>query len=228
MDKAPLINAQVAMALAMARSKREIPHYYLQSQFHLDILVAWLDSRNRSLLPEQRLFMPAVLMRAVVLALQANPALNGYYENDTFVRKSDIHLGITVGLKPGGVMTPAIIDAHTLSLAQLNAACSDLVQRARAGRLRNRELTDGTVTVTNVGELGADAVTGVIFPPQVALIGFGRVRKGAIVDKDGGVRAGYVLDTTLAADHRVSDGLAGSRLLSMIERLLAQPDKLEQ
>lgn len=224
---ASLINVREAIARAMARSKREIPHYYLQSQFHIDKLVAWLDAKNRSLPPEERLFMPAVLMRAVVLALQSNPAMNGYYENGAFVRKDAIHLGITVGLKPDGVMTPAILDAHTLSLAQLNAAFSDLVQRARAGKLRNREMTDGTVTVTNVGELGADAVTGVIFPPQVALVGFGRVRKAPIVDADGGVRGGYVLDTTLAADHRVSDGLAGSRLLSMIERLLAQPDKLE-
>lgn len=74
--------------------------------------------------------MPAVLMRATVLALQANPALNGYHENGTCVGKTEIHLGITVGLKLDGVMTPAIIDAHTLTLAELNAAFADLVQRA--------------------------------------------------------------------------------------------------
>jgi pyruvate dehydrogenase E2 component (dihydrolipoamide acetyltransferase) len=92
--------------------------------------------------------------------------------------------------------------------------------------LRNREMTDGTVTVTNVGDLGADAVTGVIFPPQVALVGFGKVRKAPVVDGDS-VRPGFVLDTTLAADHRVSDGLAGSKLLNTLARLLAQPEKLE-
>jgi pyruvate dehydrogenase E2 component (dihydrolipoamide acetyltransferase) len=189
-------------------------------------LTAWLDTSNRALPPDQRLFLPAVLMRAAVLALKDCPDMNGYYENGAYTPKAEIHLGVTVALKPNGVMVPAILDAHTLSLTELNAAFVDLVQRTRAGKLRNRELTDGTVTVTNVGELGADAVTGVIFPPQVALIGFGRIRKAAIVDADGGLRAGLVLDASLAADHRVSDGLAGSKLLNALGSLLAQPDRL--
>lgn len=221
-----LINVREAIARAMSRSKHEIPHYYLQSQFNIDTLVAWLDQRNARQAPEDRLFMPAVLMRATVLALQANPAMNGYYEHGAFVGKADIHLGITVGLKPDGVMTPAIIDAHTLTLAELNAAFADLVQRARTGKLRNREMTDGTVTVTNLGDLGADAVTGVIFPPQVALVGFGRVRKAPVVAGDQ-VRPGFVVDVSLSADHRVSDGLAGSKMLNTIGRLLADPDQLE-
>lgn len=222
-----LINVREAIARAMSRSKREIPHYYLQSQFNIDTLVAWLDNRNSTQPPEERLFMPAVLMRAVVLALQSNPDMNGYYENGAFQRSADIHLGITVALKPSGVMTPAIIDAQTLSLPELNTAFADLVQRARAGKLRNREMTDGTVTVTNVGDLGADAVTGVIFPPQVSLVGFGRVRKAPVVDGNT-VRPGFVIDTSLSADHRVTDGLAGSKMLNTIARLLAQPELLEK
>lgn len=225
---ASMINVREAIARAMTKSKREIPHYYLQSRFHIDTLVAWLDAKNRSLPPEERLFMPAVLMRAVVLALQSNPDMNGYYENGVFVQKPEIHLGVTVSLKPSGVMTPAVIDAQAMTLAELNAAFADLVQRARAGKLRNREMTDGTVTVTNVGDLGADAVTGVIFPPQVSLIGFGRVHKAPIVDGDGGVRPGFVIDTSLSADHRVSDGLAGSKMLNAIGRLLAQPEQLDK
>jgi pyruvate dehydrogenase E2 component (dihydrolipoamide acetyltransferase) len=221
-----IINVREAIARAMSRSKREIPHYYLQSRLHIDALTAWLDTSNRALPPDQRLFLPAVLMRAAVLALKDCPDMNGYYENGAYTPKAEIHLGVTVALKPNGVMVPAILDAHTLSLTELNAAFVDLVQRTRAGKLRNRELTDGTVTVTNVGELGADAVTGVIFPPQVALIGFGRIRKAAIVDADGGLRAGLVLDASLAADHRVSDGLAGSKLLNALGSLLAQPDRL--
>lgn len=223
---ASIINVREAIARAMSRSKREIPHYYLQSRLHIDTLTAWLDASNRALPPDQRLFLPAVLMRATALALKACPDMNGYFENGAFTPKAEIHLGVTVALKPDGVMVPAILNAHTMTLAELNAAFLDLIQRTRAGKLRNRELTDGTVTVTNVGELGADAVTGVIFPPQVALIGFGRVRKAAIVDADGGLRAGLVLDASLAADHRVSDGLAGSKLLNALGSLLAQPDRL--
>lgn len=221
-----LINIRDAIARVMTRSKREIPHYYLQSQFVVDNLVTWLDTQNRSLPPEQRLFMPAVLMRAIVLALKTNPAMNGFYENGIFTPSSAIHLGITVSLKPEGVMTPAIIDAQDLSLLELNATFADLVQRARAGKLRNREMTDGTITVTNVGDLGADTVTGVIFAPQVALIGLGRIHKAAVVDTEGGLRSGFVLNATLSADHRVTDGLAGSKLLSTLGRLLADPEKI--
>ncbi len=221
-----LINIREAIARVMSRSKREIPHYYLQSQFVVDTLVTWLDTQNRNSPPEQRLFMPAVLMRAIVLALKTNSAMNGFYENGIFTPSSAIHLGITVSLKPDGVMTPAIIDAQDLSLNELNAAFADLVQRARAGKLRNREMTDGTITVTNVGDLGADTVTGVIFAPQVALIGLGRIHKAAVVDTEGGLRAGLVLNATLSADHRVTDGLAGSKLLSTLGRLLAQPEGL--
>jgi pyruvate dehydrogenase E2 component (dihydrolipoamide acetyltransferase) len=222
-----MINVREAIARAMSRSKREIPHYYLQSQFNIDALVAWLDNRNSTQPPEERLFMPAVLMRAVVLALQTNPDMNGYYENGVFQRSTDIHLGITVALKPSGVMTPAIIDAQSMTLPELNTAFADLVQRARVGKLRNREMTDGTVTVTNVGDLGADSVTGVIFPPQVSLVGFGRVRKAPVLDGNS-VRSGFVIDTSLSADHRVTDGLAGSKMLNTIGRLLVQPDLLDK
>lgn len=222
-----LLNIRDSIARAMSRSKREIPHYSLHSRLQLDTLVAWIDSQNQTLAPEQRLLLPATLMRAVVLALQANPDMNGYYENGAFQPKKEINLGVTVALKPGGVMTPAILDAHTMTLTELNTAFADIVQRTRSGKLRNREMTDGTVTVTNLGDLGADSVTGIIFPPQVALVGFGRVRKAPVLDGDN-VRPGIVLDISLSADHRVSDGIAGSRLLNAISRLLDQPEHLDR
>jgi pyruvate dehydrogenase E2 component (dihydrolipoamide acetyltransferase) len=222
-----LINVRAAIAQVMTRSKREIPHYYLQSQLSMDKLIQWLDNKNRQLAPEQRLLMPAVLMRAIVLALKANPVLNGSYENGVFTPRTEIHLGITVALKPEGVMTPAILDAQQLSLAELNSAFSDLVQRTRQVKLRNREMTEATVTVTNLGDLGADTVNGIIFAPQVALIGLGRIHQAAIVDADGGLRAGYVINASLAADHRVTDGLTGSKLLNSLGRLINQPEQLE-
>lgn len=220
------LNIRDSIARAMSRSKREIPHYSLHSRLQLDTLVAWIDRQNQTLAPEQRLLLPATLMRAVVLALQANPDMNGYYENGVFQPKKEINLGVTVALKPSGVMTPAILDAHTMTLTELNTAFADIVQRTRSGKLRNREMTDGTVTVTNLGDLGADSVTGIIFPPQVALVGFGRVHKAPVLD-GGNIRPGIVLDASLSADHRVSDGIAGSRLLNAISRLLDQPEHLD-
>ena len=120
---------------------------------------------------------------------------------------------------------PALLDAETLTLEEHNLRFKGLMERARSGGLRNREMTDGTITVTQVGDLGAHQVTGVIFPPQVAIVGMGRVRQEPVIFETL-VRPGWVVDVTLSADHRVSDGLAGSRFLHKLDRLLQSPEKL--
>ena len=126
---------------------------------------------------------------------------------------------------PGCLIAPAIHDAERLSLDELMTQMKDLIRRARTGVLRSSEMSDPTLTVTNLGELGVDSVFGVIYPPQVALVGFGRVREqpwahGGMV----GVRPCVV--ATLSADHRVSDGMRGAHFLTEIDRLLQEPEKL--
>jgi pyruvate dehydrogenase E2 component (dihydrolipoamide acetyltransferase) len=123
------------------------------------------------------------------------------------------------------LIAPAIHDVDALSLGDLMKALSDLVTRARAGSLRSSELSDPTLTVTNLGEQSVDAVYGVIHPPQVALIGFGRVCGRALV-VDGAVRALSSVHATLAADHRASDGHDGALFLATLRDLLQHPENL--
>jgi pyruvate dehydrogenase E2 component (dihydrolipoamide acetyltransferase) len=104
-------------------------------------------------------------------------------------------------------------------------ALRDLVGRARTGGLRSSELIDPTVTVTSLGERGADSVIGVIYPPQVAIIGFGRIAERPCV-WEGRVSKRPSVSISLAADHRASDGHLGGLLLAVIDRLLQEPDKL--
>jgi pyruvate dehydrogenase E2 component (dihydrolipoamide acetyltransferase) len=99
----------------------------------------------------------------------------------------------------------------------------DIVARARTGRLRNSELTRGTITVSSLGESGVDALFGVIYPPQVALVGFGAPRLRSMV-VDGAVQPRLAVTVTLAADHRVSDGRRGALFLAEVERLLTEPE----
>jgi pyruvate dehydrogenase E2 component (dihydrolipoamide acetyltransferase) len=186
----------------------------------------WIDHKNQILSGEDRLLIPVVLMRAILLAVQEHPKMNGYYENEKFVQKESINLGVAISLKSGGVMVPAIMNAETMSTSKLNTHFQDLLIRTRKGELKNRELTEGTITITNVGDLGSDDVLGIIFPPQVALIGIGRIHKEAVVN-DGEVKPGFVIYLTLSADHRVTDGLAGARFLASIERNLMNPNLLE-
>ena len=214
-----------AIARLMARSKREIPHYYVSNTVDMGAALAWLRERNRSLEVSQRLVPAALLLRATALAARQVPELNGYWTEDNFVPGTAVHLGVAISLRGGGLITPAIHHADELAPGELMAKLRDLVSRARAGRLRSSELTDATITVTNLGDQGVESVTGVIYPPQVALVGFGKIIErpwatGGLL----GVRP--VVVTTLAADHRATDGYTGGRFLTAVAQLLQRPEEL--
>ena len=214
-----------AIAAAMARSKREIPHYYLGSTLDFGAAQAWLEAFNATRDPAERLLPAALLAKATAIALRAVPELNGFVEDGAFRPSSRVHLGWAIALRGGGLVAPAIHDADTLSLPALMQSLRDLVQRARTGRLRGSELSDPTVTATSLGERGAESVLGVIHPPQVAIVGFGRivVRPWVV---DGAVVPRPVLSLSLAADHRVSDGHRGGQLLAAIDAALQHPEQL--
>jgi pyruvate dehydrogenase E2 component (dihydrolipoamide acetyltransferase) len=220
-----LAEMRAAIAAAMARSKREIPHYYLSQTIDLQPATDWLAAQNETRPPERRLLMGALLVKASALALAAAPALNGRWQDDAFQASEAIHAGVAVALRGGGLIAPAIRDAEGRALDDLMAAMRDLVARTRAGRLRSSEMTDGTVTISSMGERGAETLTGVIYPPQVALIGFGTpgLRPWIV---EGRVAPRTLIVATLAADHRVSDGRLGARFLAELDRLLQTPEAL--
>ena len=213
------------IARLMARSKREIPHYYLSTTVDLAPALTWMQEQNRQAAIEDRLVPAALLLKATALAVQAAPALNGYWVDGAFQPAAEVHLGIAISLRRGGLVAPALHDAAHLPLVELMRQMRDLVTRARAGRLRGSELTDATITVTNLGDQGVEAVHGVIYPPQVALVGFGRVvERPWAVDGLLGVRP--VTTLTLAGDHRATDGFTGARLLADIDDRLHHPEEL--
>jgi pyruvate dehydrogenase E2 component (dihydrolipoamide acetyltransferase) len=214
-----------AIAAAMTKSKREIPHYYLANSIDVTPAVAWLARENAARSVQDRVLFAAVLLRAVTLALREVPELNGVWLDDRLQMSREVHLGVGIALRGGGLVAPAIRDAQDKTIPEMMAAMSDLVRRARAGSLRSSELSDATVTVTNLGEQGTDAVYGVIYPPQVALVGFGRLAARPWV-VDGTVQARDVVQATLSADHRASVGHRGAIFLSALDRWLQQPEKL--
>jgi pyruvate dehydrogenase E2 component (dihydrolipoamide acetyltransferase) len=213
------------IAAAMARSKREIPHYYLATSIDMGKALNWLSAENAKRPVTKRLLYSALLIRAVALALRRTPELNGFWLDDAFKPGEGIHIGVAISLRQGGLVNPAIHDVDKKNLDELMESMLDLVNRARTGYLRSSELADGTITVTNLGEQGVESVFGVIYPPQVALVGFGKITERPVA-ANGMVGARPVVDATLAADHRVSDGHRGGRFLLAIDRLLQEPEKL--
>jgi pyruvate dehydrogenase E2 component (dihydrolipoamide acetyltransferase) len=214
-----------AIARAMARSKREIPHYYLANDLDFSRARAFLGARNAERPVTERMLPAALLIKATALAVRETPELNGFWVDDEFQPSDAVHVGVAISLRTGGLVAPAIHDADARDLDDLMGALRDLVNRARAFTLRASEMSDPTITVTNLGEQGVDVVHGVIYPPQVALVGFGAIRERAFA-VDGMVGAHAIVTSTLAADHRASDGARGARLLTHIAHLLQEPEQL--
>lgn len=213
------------IARAMSRSWREVPHYHLASSIDLHAAVTWLRKTNLDRPVSERIVPAALLLEATALALRQVPQLNGFWKDDAFVESPRVHLGVAVSLRGGGLVAPALMDADQLALADLMRGLRDLVERARRGRLRREELESATVTVTNLGDLGVEVVHGVVYAPQVALVGFGRVvERPWAVDGLLGVRP--VVTATLAADHRATDGFTGARFLAAVDKHLQRPEEL--
>ena len=216
---------RTAIAAAMARSKREIPHYYLEHQVDVTACEQWLTQKNATLSPDSRLLIGALTIRAVALAARRFPAFNGFYRDGKFEPAGAVHAGVAIAIRGGGLAAPALHDADQISVDELMARMRDLVQRTRTGRIRSSELSDPTITITSLGERGVEALYGIIYPPQVAIVGFGKIVMRPWVT-DGSIGPRSVVTITLSADHRVSDGHAGALFLADIGRLLQEPDKL--
>jgi pyruvate dehydrogenase E2 component (dihydrolipoamide acetyltransferase) len=218
------VQMRKGIAAAMSRSKREIPHYYLTTTIDMSAAQAWLREYNAARDPDERL-LPAVLtLRAAALALKEITQLNGFWQDDAFAPSEAIHIGWAISLRGGGLIAPAIRDVDKLSIADLMRALKDVVARARSGGLRSSEMTDATFTITSLGERSAESVGGIIYPPQVAILGLGSIIERPWVI-DGAVVPRPLATASLAADHRASDGHVGGQFLSTFARLMQEPPK---
>jgi pyruvate dehydrogenase E2 component (dihydrolipoyllysine-residue acetyltransferase) len=216
---------RIAIAAAMARSKREIPHYYLEHQVDVTGCEHWLANKNAALPPDNRVLMGALAIKAVALAARGFPTFNGFYHDGKFEPASAVHVGVAIAIRGGGLASPALHDADQLSLDELMSRMRDLIQRTRAGRIRSSEMSDSTITVSSLGERGVEALYGIIYPPQVAIVGIGKVVTRPWV-VDGAIGPRSIVTVTLSGDHRVTDGHAGALFLAEIGKRLQEPDKL--
>jgi pyruvate dehydrogenase E2 component (dihydrolipoamide acetyltransferase) len=216
---------RAAIAAAMSRSKREIPHYYLSDTIDMAAAESWLAGINADRTPDRRLLTGVLFVKAVARAVRIYPEFNGLFVDGAFQPAPAVHVGLAIALRGGGLAAPAIHDTADLDLDALMARTRDLVARVREGRFRSSEIANPTITVSSMGDRGVEALFGVIYPPQVAIVGFGKVVwRPWIVD--GAVAPRPVVTVTLAADHRVSDGHRGGLFLTEIGRLLQTPEAL--
>jgi pyruvate dehydrogenase E2 component (dihydrolipoamide acetyltransferase) len=216
---------RAAIAAAMARSKREIPHLYLGTSIDMTRPLAWLTAQNETRRVADRLLPIVLLLKAVALAARDVPEINGYWVDQAFRPGGGVHVGCAIALRDGGLVAPALHDVDRKDLETVMQELRDLIARTRAGSLRSSELADGTITVTNLGDLGVETAYGIIYPPQVAIVGFGRVAPRPWVVDDR-VEPRPLVTATVSADHRAVDGRRAGQFLGAIERRLQQPEEL--
>lgn len=214
-----------AIAAAMSLSNATIPHYYLSTTINMTPSLKWLEALNAKRSIEKRILPAALLIRASVKALQEVPELNGFYKDDSHQISEEISPGIAIALRRGGLITPALLNAQELNLDETMQRLGDLITRTRAGKLRGSEMTRQSITITNLGDLGVESVFGVIYPPQVALIGFGRITDAPWAEGDA-LSVRKILQATLAGDHRATDGRTGALFLDKLNQFLQKPEEL--
>ncbi|AOS97951.1 Dihydrolipoyllysine-residue acetyltransferase component of pyruvate dehydrogenase complex [Microbulbifer aggregans] len=214
-----------AIAAAMSRSKREIPHYYLSTSIDVTGMLAWLQERNAKKGVEERMLYVIPLLKAVAGALKKVPELNGHYRNAAPEISAELHLGVAISLRSGGLVVPVLRGVQDKPLDSLMPDFADLVNRARTGHLRSSEVEGATITISSLGDQGVEVVFPVIHPPQLAIVGFGSVAE-RVRPVDGKPAVRQIICASLAADHRASDGHRGAIFLAEIDRLLQEPEKL--
>lgn len=224
-EGADLSRMRQAIAAAMTRSKREIPHFYLGTTIDMSRSLAWLAGENAKRSVTERLLPAVLLIKAVALALREVPEMNGQWIDGRFVPAGGVHPGIAISLRGGGLVAPAIHNADASDLTALMVALRDLVARARAGGLRSSELTDPTMTITNLGDQGVEVGYGIIYPPQVALVSVGKIAERPVA-VGGRVEARPVVTATISADHRAVDGHRAGLFLAALDRHLQEPERL--
>lgn len=213
-----------AVAAAMSKSNREIPHYYLEKRIDMTNALTWLKITNEHRTVKNRLLPVTLLLKATAKSLTEFPELNATWDNGLQLKK-DINIGFVVSLRTGGVIVPALHQVNLKNVDEIMDALNDIIPRARALRLRSSELSDPTITITSIGDDGADLVFGIIYPPQVAIIGFGSIQEQPFAS-DGMIGSKPCIDVTLAGDHRATDGLTGSRFLFSLNKHLQIPELL--
>lgn len=212
-----------AIARRMVKSKQEAPHFYIATEVEMDAAVAEaarLAEESRS-----RVTVTSLLVRASAAALREHRELNSVWREDGLVRMNAINVGVAVALDDG-LIAPALLGVDALSTLEVSAALRDLVERARAGRLRGSEMTGATFTLSNLGMFEVKSFAAIVTPPQVAILATGKAVRVPRYDGDELVPR-TVLTATLSADHRAVDGADAGRFMNTFKRMLENPTLLD-
>jgi pyruvate dehydrogenase E2 component (dihydrolipoamide acetyltransferase) len=208
------------MAKRTTQSWQSVPHFYLRREVDASRLQSW-RAAARARPGQERASHTDLLVRLVAEALRRHPRVNSSWSDGAVVRSERINVGIAVAVDDG-LVVPVVHDADRLSLADTVARRIELVDAARAGRLRPEDVTGGTFTVSNLGMYGVDSFDAIVNAPQAAILAVGRVAD-RVIPVDGQPAVRPVLQLSVSFDHRVVDGARGAEFVETLASLAEEP-----
>ncbi|MCZ6790149.1 MAG: dihydrolipoamide acetyltransferase family protein [Chloroflexi bacterium] len=220
-----LTRMRQAIARITSISKQQIPHYYVGNEIDMTAAMEMRRQVNEKIGGDPRVTVNDLIIKAVTIALSDFPALNASFKDDHLETHPYVNIGIAIDLEQG-LIVPSIANCEAKSLVEIARASTDLGKRAQEGRLHESEYSGGTFSISNLGTLDVDTFSAIILPPQSAVLAVGSVKKRPVVDDSDQIVVRQMMNTTLSADHRVSDGAEGARFLQELKRLLENPVSL--
>ena len=225
-ERIPLTGMRATIARRMSQSWREAPHIVFEADIDATNLLA-LSERANALLPDDhpKVGLTAIIVKACAWALKRHAHMNARLSDNNIILLPEVHIGVAVALEDG-LIVPVIQHADQKNLGTIAAEISDLAHRARVGKLRPQDVSEGTFTVSNLGMFGVDRFTAIINPPETAILAVGRVKKRPVVDENDAIQVCPMMTITLSADHRVVDGATAGLFLRDLVIALEQPDAM--
>lgn len=215
----PMTPTWARMIERISASWPATPHFYLVREVNASRLVSWrTQAQSQS---ENKITITDLLVRLCAAALAKHPSVNSQYHNGKLLRMPEINIGLAVAVEDG-LVVPVIHRADHLDLSQLARARMDLVERARAGKLRLEDLQGGTFTISNLGMYDVDAFNAMINPPQAAILAVGRIAD-RVVALNGQPAVQPMLTLSVSFDHRVVDGARGAEFLKTLAEWIEEP-----
>jgi len=223
-QRIPLTGMRNIIAERLLASKTTIPHFYLQIDVDAAPLMAFRSHINEQSEKTQgnKYSVNDFVLKAVVRAAAAVPAVNASFDGDAIVQFKHVNLSVAIAI-PDGLVTPVIKAAETKTLLEISGAVKDLASRAKNKKLSPDEFAGGTITVSNLGAYGIDQFAAIINPPQAAIISVASIRATPVVDDKGQIVAGQRMWIGLSGDHRVVDGAVGATFLAEMRKLIENP-----
>ena len=217
----PFSRMRATIAKRMSESMREAPHFYLTAEIDMSEAVRLRTALKASNRVTEDVTYTHLLMKAVAIALARHPRLNASFGGDAREYQERISIGLAVSLDDG-LLVPVLHDCDSLSLLEIAAQATALVERARSGKPRAEDLTGGTFTISNLGMLPIDHFTAIINQPQGAILAVGAIKERPVA-RDGQVTIASTMLVTLSCDHRILDGMTGGQFLQELKSLLENP-----